>query len=91
MTIPRVVHEPDLRMAVSQGVAQCAPMVNANRGLTMAADFRHAMIRPLSDASLPRRPSVQLRSGAGGAGCGRVGGAQTLPDLSPPLNGNNKQ
>jgi len=74
MTIPRAAHEPDLRMAVSQGVAQCAPMINANRGLTMASDFRHAMIRPLSDANLPRRPGVQLRSGAGACGACRAGG-----------------
>ena len=90
MTIPRAVHEPDLRIGVSQGVAQRMPWSTQTAVSTMAADLRHAMIRQLSDANLPRRPGAQLRSGAGGAGGGRVGGAQTLPDLSP-LNGNNKQ
>ena len=53
MTIPRAVHEPDLRTGVSHGVGQRAPVVNAAAVLAMAADFGHAMIQQLSDANLP--------------------------------------
>jgi hypothetical protein len=57
MTIPRAVHEPDLRIGVSKGVAQRVPAVNANRGFEPGLP---TLPRYDSAASrkqhLPRRP-----------------------------------